>query len=187
MFKTLSGKELYRVGDCLISVNAENPAKNFGGKWELLCPGRTLVCVDTSQSEFNALKKTGGEKTHVLSTSEMPSHSHSGSSVNAGAHTPSGTIASKSLTGHFRTVTYYTHGGDGIVSVSASNAKNASMPSGSTFGGQQYYIDASHNHTFTGNAVAAHNHAITIGSNGSGQAHNNLQPFMAVYIWVRVA
>ena len=36
------------------------------------CP----VGVDTSQTEFNAAEKTGGEKTHTLTTAEMPKHLH---------------------------------------------------------------------------------------------------------------
>lgn len=132
MFKIADGKhELYRVGDCIISVNSENPSKNFGGTWELLCPGRTLVCVDTSQSEFNTLKKTGGEKTHTLTTAEMPSHTHSGSSGSGGAHTPSGSIASKTLEGTLQAVAYSTHTGTGIVTRSASSV-NAAMSSGSS-------------------------------------------------------
>jgi microcystin-dependent protein len=37
---------------------------------------RVAVGYDSTQTEFNTLGKTGGEKTHTLSTSEMPSHSH---------------------------------------------------------------------------------------------------------------
>jgi microcystin-dependent protein len=38
--------------------------------------GRVPVGFDTTQTEFNTRGKTGGEKTHVLTTAEMPSHNH---------------------------------------------------------------------------------------------------------------
>lgn len=66
----------YPVGSIYLSVNDTNPSKWFGGTWEQIAKGRTLVGVDTSQTEFNTVKKTGGEKTHTLSVNEMPSHSH---------------------------------------------------------------------------------------------------------------
>lgn len=38
--------------------------------------GCVLAGYDNTQTEFNTLGKTGGEKTHVLTTSEMPNHTH---------------------------------------------------------------------------------------------------------------
>lgn len=38
--------------------------------------GRVPVGYDSGQTEFNALNKSGGAKTHTLSTSEIPSHNH---------------------------------------------------------------------------------------------------------------
>lgn len=38
--------------------------------------GRTLVGKDSTDTDFNTLGKTGGEKTHTLTVSELPSHSH---------------------------------------------------------------------------------------------------------------
>lgn len=67
---------IYPVGSIYISVNSTNPAEIIGGTWELWGSGRTLVCVDTTQEEFNTVEKTGGEKEHLLNVNEMPSHNH---------------------------------------------------------------------------------------------------------------
>lgn len=51
---------LYPIGSIYITTNANNPSTYFGGTWEAFGQGRTLVGIDTSQSEFNTLLKTGG-------------------------------------------------------------------------------------------------------------------------------
>lgn len=38
--------------------------------------GRVPVGLDASQTEFNAIGKIGGSKTHTLTTAEMPNHTH---------------------------------------------------------------------------------------------------------------
>ena len=45
---------------------------------------------------------------------------------------------------------------------------------------------SSHSHTVTIANNGSHNHGLTINASGNGNAQN-LQPFMAVYIWVRIA
>lgn len=54
----------YGVGDGSTTFNIPN------------LKGRVPVGQDSSQTEFNNLGKKGGEKTHTLSISEMPSHNH---------------------------------------------------------------------------------------------------------------
>ena len=71
-----SALSAYPVGSIYISVNATNPGTIFGGTWEAWGTGRMPVGVDTSQTEFNDVEKTGGEKTHTLTISEMPKHRH---------------------------------------------------------------------------------------------------------------
>jgi hypothetical protein len=66
----------YPVGSIYMSVSNVNPSNLFGGTWESFASGRTLVGVDTSQTEFNTVEKTGGSKTHKLTILEMPSHEH---------------------------------------------------------------------------------------------------------------
>ena len=48
---------------------------HFGGTWEVYGSGRVLVAKSTD-AEFDTIGETGGAKTHTLTTSEMPSHSH---------------------------------------------------------------------------------------------------------------
>lgn len=38
--------------------------------------GRVIAGFDAGQSEFNSVGKTGGAKTHTLTTGEMPAHTH---------------------------------------------------------------------------------------------------------------
>mgnify|MGYP004459438675 CR=1 FL=1 len=61
-----------------MSVNSTDPESLFGGIWERIGNGRTLVGVDEDNSNFNTVSKTGGESSINLS------HSHT---VNAHSHT----------------------------------------------------------------------------------------------------
>ena len=70
------GNALYPVGSIYMSVNNTNPSTFFGGTWEAWGAGRVPVGVDTNDTDFATVEKTGGEKTHTLTESEMPKHSH---------------------------------------------------------------------------------------------------------------
>ena len=72
----LSVKKIFPVGSIFITVTNTNPGTFIGGTWSSFGAGRVLVGVDTSQTEFNTVQKTGGEKTHKLTINEMPSHNH---------------------------------------------------------------------------------------------------------------
>ena len=56
-------------------------AGNYGiiSREEIRLPdlrGKVTVGKDSTDTDFNTLGKTGGEKTHTLTVSEMPKHSH---------------------------------------------------------------------------------------------------------------
>ena len=56
--------------DTVDKVNA-----HFGGTWEFYGAGRVLVAKSTD-TEFDTIGETGGEKTHTLTIAEMPLHNH---------------------------------------------------------------------------------------------------------------
>lgn len=67
---------MHRVGDIIFSTSDENPSTIYGGTWVAWGKGQVPVGVDTSDSDFNTVEKTGGEKEHTLTVNEMPSHKH---------------------------------------------------------------------------------------------------------------
>lgn len=67
---------IYPVGSIYMSVNNVSPQDFIGGTWVSWGKGRVPVGVDTTDSSFNTVEKTGGEKRHTLSLGEMPSHEH---------------------------------------------------------------------------------------------------------------
>lgn len=73
---------IFPIGSIYMSVNSTNPSTYFGGTWTAWGTGRVPVGIDSSQSEFNTVEKTGGSK-------EVQSHTHSVSltSASSGSHT----------------------------------------------------------------------------------------------------
>ena len=137
----------YPVGSIYVTTDSTNPGTKFGGTWVTYGAGRTLVGVDSSQTEFASVGLTGGEKTHTLIIDEMPSHAHS-------------------LPAHV-----YTWGQQSGLNnpVTATNySAIAGYPSGN------YLVTDQGKWTITY-------------ENGSSKSHNNLQPYITVYMWKRTA
>lgn len=71
-------KKKYYIGKLIFDTQNVNPATYLGfGTWQLWGQGRVPVGINPNDSDFNAVEKTGGEKTHQLTIEEMPSHNHS--------------------------------------------------------------------------------------------------------------
>lgn len=138
----------FPVGSIYMSVNSTNPSTYFGGTWVEI-QGRFLL----GRSSTYAAGSQGGEANHVLSTNEIPSHSHNCAS--GGAHTP------------------YLDYRD----VFRIDAGGRSLNGYNTTG----------NHSATSETSSSGSHTHTIGSAGGGAAHNNMPPYLAVYIWKRTA
>ena len=64
---------VYPVSSIYFSVSSVNPATIFGrGTWVQWGNGKIPVGVDTGDSAFNTVEKTGGSKTHTITKTELP-------------------------------------------------------------------------------------------------------------------
>lgn len=67
----------FPVGNIIMSTVNTNPYSYLGfGTWQLWGQGKVPVGVDSEDTDFNEVEKTGGEKTHKLTEAEMPNHNH---------------------------------------------------------------------------------------------------------------
>ena len=152
--KELIFKSLYEVGDLWTTTQKITPSEKFGfGTWERFGEGKVLVGVDSTDTDFDTAEKTGGEKEHTLTESEMPSHNHSGSGT-TGSDTHNHTVYG----GNSHTSTSNDHGITGIEDDAVRTKE-------------------------TTNDTHTHSFSFTTSTEGSDEAHNNLQPYITVYMW----
>lgn len=168
--------------------------------------GRASMGLDSSQSEFDTIGKTGGAKTVTLSVSNMPAHTHT-TPAHTHAATTSGLSAS-SDGGHGHSASTDTTGGH-----SHTTSPPMGVHDNTTTGGSQNRLatvgvsttnystttSGSHSHTVTVATGGSHTHSVTgtisidtsgsgtSGSNGSGTAVNTLSPFVTLSHIIRAA
>jgi len=124
---------VYPVGSIYINATvATNPATLLGfGTWAAFGAGRVMVGIDSTDTDFDAAEETGGAKTVTLTTSQIPSHTH--------------------------TATLMGNGED-----------------------EQQDLPAAGDNTNPSRTM-------TTSATGGGAAHNNVQPYIVVYMWKRTA
>lgn len=157
----ISFDQIYPIGAIYMSTVSTNPATLFKiGNWEALPAGRVLLAQGTSIWGVNySAGSTGGEDKHTLTVSESAPHNHTGNATTSGStHTHALTMRAS-------------HGKSG----------NGGVP---RFGDGDVWSDYK---TQNLSAAGEHSHAITINNSGGGQAHNNMQPYLSVYMWKRTS
>ena len=162
------------------SNDPTSPASFIGGTWERV-EGEFIM----GASSAYPVGTTGGSATHTQTTAEMPSHSHSGSTGSAGSHSHS--AWTDGAGGHSHTVSAavtqkHEVNKIGVAGADGSGTYGYSFSSGTAT--TSWVGD--HTHGVGMNEAGAHTHTVSIGSTGSGQAMDILNPYYAVYIWVRV-
>lgn len=162
------------------SNDPTSPASFIGGTWERV-EGKFIM----GASSAYPVGTTGGSATHTQTVAEMPSHNHSGSTGSAGSHSHSAWTGGAG--GHSHTVSAavtrkYEVGALGVGGTDGSGTYGYSFSSGTA----TTSLVGDHTHGVGMNEAGAHTHTVSIGSTGSGQAMSVLNPYHALYIWVRV-
>ena len=173
-FTSNYGKNVYPVGSIFISYDSTNPGTLFGGTWEVFGSGRSLVGINTGDSDFNTSGKTGGSKTATLSVSQIPSHTHTFTGTAHSHVVASDTIKALAATSGFDV---------GI----SSDTRTVWSNSGTA---DKYFFYVTKD-SYKGGAGEKNTNAITTaGTNantGGSGAHNNMQPYIVTHMWKRIA
>ena len=192
----------YPIGSIYISTSmfsVKEVEEVIGGEWEVYGTGKTLVGIDTNQTEFNTIDKSGGAKSvsytpagsvggTTLTTDQIPSHTHSYDK--AGANTGSHTLTIAEIPSHNHELLQQSGAYMGYA-----------IGSGPTF----YDLTGGFNFGYTANTGGGggHTHPISTastatGAAGGGGAHSHsftgteatistLQPYVTVYMYRRKA
>lgn len=155
----VSPLDIYPIGSIYMSVNSTNPSTLFGGSWTRL-QDTFLLAAGSSY----AAGSTGGEASHTLSTAEIPAHTHGSRLADA-------------------RINLHGYGGGGNFINNVVNATGYDYNSNG-FRSANQLTKQTGSDSYSGFQIAlAHTHD-SVGGSG---AHNNMPPYLAVYMWKRTA
>lgn len=153
----------YPVGSIFISTVNTSPAVQLGmGVWVRFAKGQMLVGLDEAQAEFDTNGETGGSKTVTLAAAQVPQHDHDMAHTHQIAASYS--TADTDFTGDDnQRVSAWNFGSAGTIDRMGTTEQPVNAPTGNRTGKAGGNVD------------------------GSTAPHNNLPPYVVVYIWRRSA
>ena len=195
----------FPVGAIYMSTTSANPSTFWTGTtWQAFATGKTIVGIDTSDTDFNSVNKVGGSKEVVLTIPNLPTHNHTVGD-NSHSHTANEVgDHSHTLNDHSHYIAPHQHGtswGERNVTGYWGNWPGTNFRgSNSTDGDNNMFLTSpvdqwtngagavgmsgsgAHSHT-----INATTHSHTLSNTGSNTAHSNLQPYIVTYIWKRIS
>lgn len=157
----IHGKKLidyiYPIGSIYMSVNATSPANLFGGSWTQL-KDRFLLGAGSTYTAGS----TGGAATHKLTVAEMPKHAHD--------------------TPFFNNMTNNGEGKSDFIGVygKGATASAAIKEMGASSTMEMWWVNQT-------NKAEGNEWSYLTSSKGGSSAHNNMPPYLVVYMWKRTA
>ena len=153
------GQTIYPIGSIYMSTNSTSPAALFGGTWERIEDVFLFGASDT------IIPGTlDGEAEHTLTEAEMPKHSHAPTTKVAEAETNN---------------QYYFQI---IRDLSSSSTARRTVAAG-----EDYYLLTADTKASDFGSSRDVNTSATTASIGESQPHNNMPPYLAIYMYKRVA
>ena len=176
---------IYPVGSIYMSIDSTSPSTLFGGTWTRITGAFLLAATDDGNSGASqAAGNTGGEAEHLLTGDEsgLKNHSHdyehAQSTTSAGGHNHSIPFGSDS--GNF-----FTRGqpnGSEVVT-------EWGLRMGGTWANEGRRVTTWS--SWNGDHWHGLNHAVNttaqVGYENANSAHNNMPPYLSVYVWKRTA
>ena len=157
---------IYPVGSIYMSVNNVSPATFLGGKWEQIQDTFLL-----SAGSKHSAGSIGGEETHTLSVAETPAHTH--------------TRGTMDITGTIRVVGSLSSSG-WTVNTQTGGAFYEIVQNSSVQTFAQCVENTNDNTSYAG-FQASRNWTGETSSVGGNTAHNNMPPYLTVYMWKRIS
>lgn len=111
----------FPIGKTEIFYDNDDHSNYLGFNWERTAIGKAIVGIDSSDTDFNEIGKTGGEKNHTLTVDEMPKHTHTMALEEYGAETASG------ITYKFKENTGYYNNGDDMIKYSGGSQEHNNL------------------------------------------------------------
>lgn len=176
--------DAWPVGSIFMNVSPTNPKillgvpSNSPVTWVRWGQGKMPISLDSANARFDTVEETGGLERVTLTQTEMPSHDHGGSTGwQSHDHTHTGYAHPAGQHSHTQWVPNHRSGISGGGGLSVADNSNTTTPT---------WDAGYHDHAVTTNGVSQ-NHYHGISANGGNGSHENMPPYITVYMWKRTA